>query len=128
MTTLSSKLTLAAALFGTGTCDTTNKFRVCEDMYGSPFQLAYPDVDRTEFLAVLGANPAVSGNTLYHLPHAVQRLKDITRRGGRVVFINPRRIETAQAGEHAPGHHEQICPGRERLCERLGVRDGDSLP
>ena len=88
------------ALFGTGTCDTTNKFRVCEDMYGSPFQLAYPDVDRTEFLAVLGANPAVSGNTLYHLPHAVQRLKDITRRGGRVVFINPRRIETAQAGEH----------------------------
>ena len=88
------------AMFGTGTCDTTNKFRVCEDMYGSPFQLAYPDVDRTEFLAVLGANPAVSGNTLYHLPHAVQRLKDITRRGGRVVFINPRRIETAQAGEH----------------------------
>ena len=30
------------AMFGTGTCDTTNKFRVCEDMYGSPFQLAYP--------------------------------------------------------------------------------------
>jgi len=88
------------AMFGTGTCDTTNKFRVCEDVYGSPFQLAYPDVDRTEFLAVLGANPAVSGNTLYHLPHAVQRLKDITRRGGRVVFINPRRIESTQAGEH----------------------------
>ena len=87
-------------MFGTGTCDTTNKFRVCEDMYGSPFQLSYPDVGRTEFLAILGANPAVSGNTLYHLPHAVQRLKDIVRRGGRVVFINPRRIETAQAGEH----------------------------
>ena len=87
-------------MFGTGTCDTTNKFRVCEDMYGSPFQLSYPDVQRTQFLAVLGANPAVSGNTLYHLPHPVQRLKDIVRRGGRVVFVNPRRIESAQAGEH----------------------------
>src|SRR5262245_15843835 len=88
------------AMFGTGTCDTTNKFRVCEDMYGSPFQLAYPDVERTDFLAVLGANPAVSGNTLYHLPRALERLRAITRRGGRVVFINPRRVESARAGEH----------------------------
>lgn len=87
-------------MYGTGTCDTTNKFRVCEEMYGSPFQLAYPDVEKTDFLMVLGANPAVSGNTLYHLPRPVQRLKDIVRRGGRVVFVNPRRIESAQAGEH----------------------------
>ncbi|MFT5033520.1 MAG: anaerobic selenocysteine-containing dehydrogenase, partial [Bacteroidia bacterium] len=87
-------------MYGTGTCDTTNKFRVCEDMYGSPFRLAYPDIERTEFIMVLGANPAVSGNTLYHLPGAVRRFKEIAKRGGRVVFINPRRIETAQAGEH----------------------------
>jgi anaerobic selenocysteine-containing dehydrogenase len=87
-------------MYGTGTCDTTNKFRVCEDMYGSPFRLPYPDVDHCRFMLILGANPAVSGNTLYHLPHAVQRLKGIVKRGGRVVFINPRRIESAQAGEH----------------------------
>ncbi len=86
-------------MYGTGTCDTTNKFRVCEDMYGSPFRLAYPDVDKTEFLMVIGANPAVSGNTLYHLPRAVMRFKAIAKRGGRVVFINPRRTESAQAGE-----------------------------
>lgn len=87
-------------MYGTGTCDTTNKFRVCEDMYGSPFRLPYPDIEHTEFVMVLGANPAVSGNTLYHLPASVQRFKAIVKRGGRVVFINPRRIETAQAGEH----------------------------
>jgi anaerobic selenocysteine-containing dehydrogenase len=87
-------------MYGTGTCDTTNKFRVCEDMYGSPFRLAYPDIDSTEFVMVLGANPAVSGNTLYHLPASVQRFKAIVKRGGRVVFINPRRIESALAGEH----------------------------
>ena len=87
-------------MFGTGTCDTTNKFRVCEDMYGSPFQLSYPDVDRTDFVMIIGGNPVVSGTTLFHLPQSVQRLKAITKRGGRAVFINPRRIETAQAGEH----------------------------
>ena len=52
-------------MYGTGSCDTMNKFRVNEDMYGSPMRLAHPDVDRTQFMLVLGANPAVSGNTLY---------------------------------------------------------------
>ena len=87
-------------MYGTGTCDTMNKFRVNEDMYGSPMRLAHPDVDRCGFMMVIGANPAVSGNTLYHLPRAKQRFKEIVDRGGRVVFLNPRRVETAEAGEH----------------------------
>jgi anaerobic selenocysteine-containing dehydrogenase len=87
-------------MYGTGTCDTMNKFRVNEDMYGSPMRLAHPDVDRAGFLMVLGANPAVSGNTLYHLPRSLERFKAVTDRGGRVVFVNPRRIESARAGEH----------------------------
>ena len=87
-------------MYGTGTCDTMNKFRVNEDMYGSPMRLAHPDVEHTGFMMVLGANPAVSGNTLYHLPRALERFRAIVKRGGRVVFVNPRRIETAAAGEH----------------------------
>lgn len=87
-------------MYGTGTCDTMNKFRVNEDMYGSPMRLAHPDVEHTEFMMILGANPAVSGNTLYHLPRATERFREVVKRGGRVVFVNPRRIETAVAGEH----------------------------
>ncbi|MEE2679236.1 MAG: molybdopterin-dependent oxidoreductase, partial [Myxococcota bacterium] len=87
-------------MYGTGTCDTMNKFRVNDDMYGSPMRLAYPDVDRASFVMVLGANPAVSGTTLFHLPRARSRFQDVAKRGGRVVFVNPRRIETAQGGEH----------------------------
>ncbi|MBW2362470.1 MAG: molybdopterin-dependent oxidoreductase [Deltaproteobacteria bacterium] len=87
-------------MYGTGTCDTMNKFRVNEDMYGSPMRLAYPDVNRTEFMLIVGANPVVSGNTLYHLPRAQQRLGEIAKRGGRVVFVNPRRVESAAVGEH----------------------------
>jgi len=87
-------------MYGTGTCDTMNKFRVNEDMYGSPMRLAHPDVENTEFMMVLGANPAVSGNTLYHLPRSSERFREIGKRGGRVVFVNPRRVESASAGEH----------------------------
>jgi len=87
-------------MYGTGTCDTMNKFRVNEEMYGSPMRLAYPDVEKTSFMMVLGANPVVSGNTLYHLPRARERFAAITKRGGRVVFVNPRRVESAASGEH----------------------------
>jgi len=87
-------------MYGTGTCDTMNKFRVNGEMYGAPMRLMYPDVDRTSFMMVIGGNPAVSGNTLYHLPRAQERFAQITKRGGRVVFLNPRRVETATAGEH----------------------------
>ena len=87
-------------MYGTGTCDTMNKFRVNGEMYGAPMRLMYPDVDHTSFMMVIGGNPAVSGNTLYHLPRAKERFAEIEKRGGRVVFLNPRRIETATAGEH----------------------------
>ncbi|MFK8020499.1 MAG: molybdopterin-dependent oxidoreductase [Pseudomonadales bacterium] len=87
-------------MYGTGTCDTMNKFRVNGDMYGSPMRLAYPDVDHTDFMMVLGANPNVSGNTLYHLPRSRERFGAIAKRGGRVVFINPRRVESARNTDH----------------------------
>jgi anaerobic selenocysteine-containing dehydrogenase len=87
-------------MYGTGTCDTMNKFRVNDEMYGAAMRLMYPDVDHTHFMLILGANPAVSGNTLYHLPRSQERFAAIGKRGGRVVFLNPRRIETAAAGEH----------------------------
>ncbi len=87
-------------MYGTGSCDTMNKFRVNGDMYGSPMRLAYPDVDHTQFMMILGANPNISGCTLYHLPRSRDRFAGILERGGRVVWINPRRVESARQGEH----------------------------
>jgi anaerobic selenocysteine-containing dehydrogenase len=87
------------AMYGNASLDCTNKFRVCEDMYGSPFRLPFPDVDHSRFLMFIGANPAVSGTSLFHLPHAIRRLRAVVRKGGRVVFVNPRRTETGIAGE-----------------------------
>src|SRR5215470_17932730 len=87
--------------YGVGSVDCNNKFRVNQEMYGSPFRLAFPDVPHARFLMLFGSNPSVSNTSLVHLPHSIQALRDVERRGGRVVFVNPRRTETADAvGEH----------------------------
>ena len=89
--------------YGVGSVDCNNKFRVNQELYGSPFRLAFPDVPNARFLMLLGSNPSVSNTSLVHLPHSIQALRDVLRRGGRVVFVNPRRTETAEAvGEHVP--------------------------
>src|SRR5262249_4899595 len=47
------------------------------------------------------ANPAVSHGSLMTMPNAPGRLKDVVKRGGKVVAVDPRRTETAKlASEH----------------------------
>ncbi len=87
--------------FNTGSLDCNNKFAVSERMYGGGMALTFPDVDRTTFLMVIGGNPAVSRMSFIQLPDPMGRLGAIVERGGRLVFVNPRRIESAKAaGEH----------------------------
>ncbi len=82
--------------FNPGSLDLNNKFAVNERMYGTGMALTFPDVDRAEFLMIIGSNPTVSKMSMIHLPHPTERIKAITERGGRVVHLNPRRTETAK--------------------------------
>ena len=68
-------------------------------MYGHQLLLPIPDLDRTSFLLVVGANPAVSNGSLMSAPDVAQRLRDIRKRGGRVVVVDPRRTETAELAD-----------------------------
>lgn len=76
-------------------------------MFGHQFLLPIPDVDRTEHLLVIGANPLASNGSLMSAPGMRGRVKKIQDRGGRVVVIDPRRTETAEV---ADAHHP-IRPG-----------------
>lgn len=70
-------------------------------MFGSNVLMPVTDIDRTDRLVVLGANPAVSNGSITTMPGAKQRIKDVRDRGGTVVVIDPRRTETARlADEH----------------------------
>src|SRR5215216_7626588 len=72
-------------------------------MYGAPLSVAIPDVDRTQHLLMLGANPLASNGSLMTAPDMRGRLKALRARGGRLVVVDPRRSRTAEvADEHVP--------------------------
>src|SRR5262249_14370057 len=70
-------------------------------MFGNQVLLPVPDVDRTAFLLILGANPLVSNGSLMTAPGIGKRLEALRARGGRLVVVDPRKSETAaMADEH----------------------------
>ncbi|MEV4108287.1 molybdopterin-dependent oxidoreductase [Nonomuraea sp. NPDC049695] len=70
-------------------------------MFGHPLAIAVPDLDRTDYLLMLGANPVESNGSVCTAPDFPGRLKALRRRGGRLVVVDPRRTRTAAlADEH----------------------------
>ena len=81
------------------------------EMFGHQALLPVPDVDRTDFMLILGANPVVSNGSIMTAPGIKRRLEAIRARGGKVVVVDPRRTETADI---ADAHHF-ITPGSDAL-------------
>ncbi len=70
-------------------------------MFGTGLSVPIPDVDRTDYLMVLGANPLVSNGSLMTAPDMRDRLRRLRARGGKVVVLDPQRTRTAdEASEH----------------------------
>jgi anaerobic selenocysteine-containing dehydrogenase len=80
-------------------------------MFGTMLSVPVPDVDRTDHLLILGANPLVSNGSLLTAPDMRGRLRRIRERGGKVVVVDPRRTRTA---EEADEHHF-VRPGTDAL-------------
>jgi anaerobic selenocysteine-containing dehydrogenase len=80
--------------------DVSNRFAASAFLYGSAYLLPIPDLARTDFLLMVGANPLVSHGSVMSAPRVKDQLHGITERGGRVVVVDPRRSETARAFEH----------------------------
>lgn len=76
-------------------------------MFGHPLLLPIPDIDRTQFFLILGANPLVSNGSMMTAPGFARRLKDLKQRGDEIVLVDPRRTETAKLADR----HLFIRPG-----------------
>ena len=87
-------------LYSAGSQDINNRFVASHLLYGSLTALPIPDLDRTDFLLMVGANPIVSHGSGVTAPRIREKLTAITKRGGRVVVVDPRRSETAKLFEH----------------------------
>lgn len=88
--------------YSSGSQDINARFVASKLLYGAASQVPFPDLKRTRFLFMLGANPLVSHGSAVRTPRVRDDLAAITGRGGRVVVVDPRRTETARAYEHLP--------------------------
>jgi anaerobic selenocysteine-containing dehydrogenase len=76
-------------------------------MFGGALTVPVPDVDRTDFLLMLGANPYESNGSLATAPDWPGRLEALIERGGTLVVVDPRRTKTAAVATR----HVAIRPG-----------------
>jgi anaerobic selenocysteine-containing dehydrogenase len=76
-------------------------------MFGHWLSVPVPDLERTQLLVVLGANPMVSNGSMWTVPDFRGKAKAMQARGGKLVVIDPRRTETAAIADQ----HLSIRPG-----------------
>ena len=76
-------------------------------MFGHFLMFPIPDIDRTDFMLIMGGNPAVSNGSIMTAPNFTNRLKAIKKRNGKVVVIDPRFTETSKIASN----HHFIKPG-----------------
>jgi anaerobic selenocysteine-containing dehydrogenase len=91
---------LSAALgtknrFDPNSQDSNPRLFACMRVYGDGLSIPVPDIERTDFLLMLGANPAVSNGSQMVLGNPVARFRRMRERGARIVLIDPRRSESA---------------------------------
>jgi anaerobic selenocysteine-containing dehydrogenase len=92
--------------YSPGTVDQWPKNLSSHLMYGGWWDFPVPDIERTDLLVIMGANPAASQGSLLAAPN-VMGLIDAIRKRGKVIVIDPVRTLTAtRADEWLP-----IVPG-----------------
>ena len=95
------------AIFSASTLDQMPKHIACGYLYGNPLAFTVPDLDRTDYLVIIGANPLVSNGSLATAADFGGRLKALRRRGGRLIVLDPNRTRTAEMADR----HLAVRPG-----------------
>jgi len=98
-------------MFSASTLDQMPKQLSAGLMFGHWLSIPVPDIERTDWLLVIGANPMVSNGSLWTVPDFRGKAKALRARGGRLVVIDPRRTETADVADE----HHFIRPGSDAL-------------
>lgn len=80
-------------------------------LFGHKLLFPIPDIDRSDYFLMLGANPIASNGSIWTVPDIRKRIKKFRQRGGQLVVIDPRRTETAELASE----HHFIHPGTDVL-------------
>jgi anaerobic selenocysteine-containing dehydrogenase len=68
-------------------------------MFGTALSIPVADIDHTDYLMILGANPFASNGSLMTAPDMPGRLRGVRARGGKLVVVDPRRSKTAEEAD-----------------------------
>jgi anaerobic selenocysteine-containing dehydrogenase len=86
-------------VFSASTLDQMPKHVALGLMFGSPVAFTVPDLDRTDYLVIIGANPLVSNGSLATAADFPGKLRALRKRGGRLTVIDPARTRTAELAD-----------------------------
>src|SRR4051812_25052825 len=86
-------------MFSASTLDQMPKHVALGYMFGSPVAFTVPDLDRTDYLVIIGANPLVSNGSLATAADFPGKLRALRKRGGRLTVIDPARTRTAELAD-----------------------------
>jgi len=73
--------------------------RICEALCGFPFTQPFPDLDHTNCLIIVGANPVISKWSFLQVPYPGRTLQQLRERGGKLYVVDPRKTETAKLAD-----------------------------
>ncbi|MGW6909338.1 molybdopterin oxidoreductase family protein [Streptomyces sp. NPDC054940] len=99
------------SLFTASTVDQMPKHVSSGLLYGDANAIPVPDLDHTDHLLLIGANPLESNGSLCTAPDFPGKLKALKARGGTLTVIDPRRTRTAKLADR----HLAIRPGTDAL-------------
>jgi anaerobic selenocysteine-containing dehydrogenase len=86
-------------IYSASTLDQMPKHVALGLMFGNAIAFTVPDLDHTDHLVVIGANPLVSNGSLATAADFGGKLKELQKRGGRLVVIDPARTRTAEMAD-----------------------------
>lgn len=85
--------------FSASTVDQMPRHVASGHVFGSPVAIPVPDLDRTDHLVIIGANPYASNGSVCTAPDFPGRIEAMRARGGRLVVIDPRLSRTAREAD-----------------------------
>ncbi|MCX4425313.1 molybdopterin oxidoreductase family protein [Streptomyces mirabilis] len=99
------------SVFTASTLDQMPKHVSSGLLYGDANAIPVPDLDHTDHLLLIGANPLESNGSLCTAPDFPGKLKALRARGGTLTVIDPRTTRTAKLADR----HVTIRPGTDAL-------------
>ena len=92
-------------VYSASTLDQMPKHVALGLMFGNPVAFTVPDLDRTDYLVVLGANPLVSNGSVTTAADFPGKLRALRKRGGKLVVVDPARTRTAEVADRHLAPH-----------------------